>query len=88
MRCAKFLVLLDDLIDGTLASVNREYLVAHLDDCLPCASVRRDFDLIVKLARELRDQLTAPPPNIKSAVLNILNTPTTTSASNINTRQA
>lgn len=68
MGCAKFLDMLSDLIDGALAPEDREYLLTHLDACLHCASIKYDLDLIVRLARELRNELAITPASIKSAV--------------------
>ena len=62
MECGKCLQLLSDLIDGTLATGDHPLLSTHLDECLSCVSVRRDLELIVKLARELRDDLSLNAP--------------------------
>ncbi|MGH9902080.1 MAG: zf-HC2 domain-containing protein [Pyrinomonadaceae bacterium] len=69
MECGKCLDLLSDFIDGTLSTVDGQLVAAHLGECLPCAGVRGDFDLIVKLARELRDEFPfETPPNLKSSI--------------------
>lgn len=78
MECDRFLSVLDDLVDGTLVAADRDYLLAHLDDCLACACIRHDFDLIVRLARELRDELCAPPSDIRIAIRAALNITATT----------
>jgi predicted anti-sigma-YlaC factor YlaD len=73
MECAKCLALLDDFLDGTLVSEDRALLAAHLDECLPCASTRQDFDLIIQLARELREEFNITPPDtLKSTVFTII----------------
>ena len=69
MECAKCLDLLSELIDGTLVISKRKRLAAHIDDCLPCAVTRSDLELIVKLARELRDVYASHiPDSLKSNI--------------------
>ena len=71
MRCEECLQLLSEFVDGGLGTVHLGSFVSHLEKCLPCASTREDFDLIIRLARELRDDFSAapPPPPLKEAVV-------------------
>lgn len=74
MECARCLALLSDFLDGTLVSQDRAALAGHLDDCLACLSTRQDFDLIIQLARELREEFdVALPANLKSSIFSYLN---------------
>ena len=71
MGCEECLRLLSEFVDGRLGTVHLESFVSHLEGCLPCGSTREDFDLIIKLARELREDFSAapPPPPLKEAVV-------------------
>jgi hypothetical protein len=62
MECVKCLQLLSELIDGTLDTENGTLLSKHLDQCLSCICVRRDLELIVRLARELREEFAHLAP--------------------------
>ena len=62
MECAKCLELLSELIDGALALSERMLLTSHFSQCFPCADTHRDIELIVKIARELRDAHAAHIP--------------------------
>lgn len=70
MECVKCLELLSEFIDGTLGHAEGRGLAAHLDACLPCAAIRLDLQLIIKLARRLREDFSAIalPPDLKRAV--------------------
>ncbi|HEV2762343.1 MAG TPA: zf-HC2 domain-containing protein [Pyrinomonadaceae bacterium] len=70
MGCNECLRLLSEFVDGTLGTVHLDAFVAHLRECMPCTTTREDFDLIVKLARELREDFSAapPPPVLKESV--------------------
>ena len=70
MGCEECLRLLSEFVDGSLGTVHLDAFISHLEKCRPCASTREDFDLIIKLARELRDDFSAapPPPVLKESV--------------------
>jgi predicted anti-sigma-YlaC factor YlaD len=69
MECLKCLELLSEFLDGRLSTEDRQLLTGHLDECLPCAFTHQDFNLIIKLARELRDEFPVMPPlNMKTVV--------------------
>ena len=70
MGCEKCLELLSEFLDGEIVREEREYLATHLDECLSCLYVRKDFELIIRLARELRDMfLHLPAPTFKRHIL-------------------
>jgi hypothetical protein len=71
MECGKCLQLLSELIDGTLDTEHGTLLSTHLDGCLTCVCVRRDLELIVRLARELREEFAhLAPGELKIALFN------------------
>jgi hypothetical protein len=73
MDCEKCSDLLDDFLDGTLASDDRTLLSTHLDECLGCACVRDEIRSIVSTAAESREHFVAPP-NERALWLRVRNT--------------
>lgn len=69
MECGKCLELLSDFIDGTINTADHSLLSTHLHECLPCGYVRSDIELIIKLARELREDFPfILPPTLKTGI--------------------
>ena len=72
MNCEKCEELIGDLLDGALNSRDELTLNSHLEECLDCASVRRDLDSILSFCRANRGQYSAVP-NDKALWLGIRN---------------
>src|SRR6266850_1143255 len=72
MNCEKCEELIGDLLDGALNSRDELTLNSHLEECLDCASVRRDLDSILSFCRANRGQYSAVP-NDKALWLRIRN---------------
>ncbi len=53
MSCDEFGILLDDLVDGTLAGASRERVEAHLRTCAACRAAVADLRRIREAARAL-----------------------------------
>jgi len=53
MACAKYLNSIQELIDGTIGSIRRAELEAHLDECADCRVLREDLQRIHDAAAAL-----------------------------------
>jgi hypothetical protein len=61
MNCEKCQDLITDFLDGSLSREDQSTLNSHLEECLGCASVRKDFETLVGFCRTQRGQYSAPP---------------------------
>lgn len=57
MRCDEVFQRLSEFLDGAMPGPLGEELVRHLQECVPCADVRKDLDDLSRLSREC----PAPP---------------------------
>jgi negative regulator of sigma E activity len=73
MDCEKCQDLLSAYIDGELTVDDRRQLSAHLQECLPCFSVREDLHAIVGYCREHRGEYD-PVPSSQAMWIRIRNT--------------
>jgi hypothetical protein len=73
MNCEKCQELLSDYIDGDLSVEEHRLLASHLEECLPCYSVREDLEAIVGFCREHRGEYD-PVPNSRAMWVRIRNT--------------
>src|SRR3989442_7070626 len=72
MNCEKCQDLISDFLDGALSQEDQSTLNSHLEECLGCASVRTDLQLLVGFCHTQRGQYSAPP-NEKALWLRIRN---------------
>ncbi|HMD02068.1 MAG TPA: zf-HC2 domain-containing protein, partial [Candidatus Baltobacteraceae bacterium] len=61
MRCSSFEPLLDDFVDGTLDSKNRNHVATHLEGCESCSALLRELRVIDALL--LTPRLLEPAQN-------------------------
>jgi hypothetical protein len=72
MNCENCQKLIHDLLDGTLSAQEQLTLNAHLSECLDCANVRQDLEVILGFCHDHRGEYEAPP-NEKAMWLRIRN---------------
>jgi hypothetical protein len=73
MNCEKCQGLLSDYLDGDMVAEDRRLLSAHLEECLPCFSVREDLKLIINFCQDIRGEYDEVP-NAHNMWLRIRNT--------------
>jgi hypothetical protein len=73
MNCEKCQNLLSDFLDGHLSDEEHSSFSAHLEECLPCYSMRDEMDSIVSYCRDHRGEYDSPP-NSQALWLRIRNT--------------
>lgn len=61
MNCEKCQDLISDFLDGSMSREDQSMLDSHLDECLGCASVRKDLETLVGFCHAQRGQYIAPP---------------------------
>jgi hypothetical protein len=61
MNCDKCQDLISDFLDGSMSREDQSMLNSHLDECLGCASVRNDLEMLVGFCHAQRGQYSAPP---------------------------
>lgn len=61
MNCEQCQELIHELIDGSLSQRDELVLNTHIEQCLDCASVRRDLASIVGFCQSQQDLYEAPP---------------------------
>ena len=61
MKCKNCKKMLSDFLDDSLDDAHRLSLGLHLQECVPCDSLRIELTMIISLARELRMVQMAPP---------------------------
>lgn len=73
MNCEKCQDLLSDFLEGTLTGDDHALLGAHIEECLSCVGVRDEVQMLVGVACECREELSAPP-NERALWVRIRNT--------------
>ena len=61
MNCDKCQDLISDFLDGSMSREDQSMLNSHLEECLGCASVRQDLEMLVGFCHTQRGLYSAPP---------------------------
>jgi Putative zinc-finger len=73
MNCERCQELISELVDGSLGPKDSAALHVHLEECLECAEVRKDFESLLSFCKADREHYEAPP-NEQALWLRIRNT--------------